>query len=36
MFIKSKWILINFHLRQRKFCFPDFLKAQAKVKNKFF
>ena len=27
-FIKSKWILINFHLGQRKFCFPDFMKAQ--------
>ena len=27
MFIKSKWILIKFHLGQRKFCFPDFLKV---------
>ena len=28
MFSKSKWILINFHLGQRKFGFLDFLKAQ--------
>ena len=27
-FMKSTQIMIIFHLRQRKFCIPDFLKAQ--------